>query len=59
MDVDTNLVEKEDFESKVLQEAAKSLNFINLLARAYRAPELLDFMEQLALGLERLKDRRS
>ena len=59
MEEDSNLLEEEAFESKVLQEAAESLNFIGLLASAYRAPELLDFIEKLARGLERFRETRS
>lgn len=59
METDWNLLEEEEFESKVLQEAAESLNFIGLLASAYRAPELLDFIEKLAKGIERFRETRS
>ncbi len=55
MEEPSHLVEEEEFESKVLQEAAESLNFIGLLASAYRAPELLAFIEKLAAGLERFR----
>lgn len=58
MEEPSHLVEEEEFESKVLQEAAESLNFIGLLASAYRAPELLDFIEKLARGLERFRKSR-
>jgi xanthine/CO dehydrogenase XdhC/CoxF family maturation factor len=59
MDERVTLIPKEDFESKVLKKAAESLNFIGLLASAYRAPELLDFLEQLSRGLERFGKLRS
>lgn len=41
------LLREEDFESKILREAAESLNFIWLLASTYRAPELLEFLGRL------------
>lgn len=44
-------VNEEEFESKVVREAAESLNFIWLLAEAYRAPELLKFLGRLRQGL--------
>ena len=47
------LIRKEDFDSRVLREAAEKLNFIYGLAIAYRAPELLDFLHALAQGLAR------
>ena len=45
------LVCEEELESKVLREAAETLNFIWLLAHAYRAPEILEFLEKLRRGL--------
>ena len=50
------LLSVEEYESGVLREAAKSLNFIWLCARAYRAPELLEFLEALR---SRLKEQSS
>lgn len=41
------LLSVEEYESGVLRETAKSLNFIWLCARAYRAPELLEFLDTL------------
>jgi hypothetical protein len=51
------LVRREDFESTVLREAADKLNFIYRLAVAYRAPELLRFLETLARSLEQARVR--
>lgn len=44
--------EEEEFESKVLREAARTMNFVWELAAAYRAPELVAFLRALAGGLE-------
>lgn len=49
--IDGRLLREEDFDSAVLREAADKLNFIYRLARAYRAPELLEFLHALATGL--------
>ena len=57
MKVESRLLEEAEFESKVLQEAAESLNFIGLLASAYRAPELLEFIEKLAGSLARFREK--
>jgi len=51
------LLRREDFESTVLREAADKLNFIYRLAVAYRAPELLEFLEALARSLEQARIR--
>jgi len=51
------LLRAEDFESTVLKEAADKLNFIHRLALAYRAPELLRFLDALARGLEHARAR--
>lgn len=45
------LMREDAFESRVLREAAESLNFIWLLASTYRAPELLEFVDALGEGL--------
>ncbi len=44
---------EERWKSKVLREAAKSLNFIGLMAATYRAPEFLEFIEELYRGIDR------
>jgi hypothetical protein len=42
------LLEEERYESTVLREAAEKLNFIWRLAYAYKPPELLRFLDDLA-----------
>jgi len=48
---DDRFLPSEEFESRVLREAAELFNFIWLLAAAYRAPELLAFIEALRVRL--------
>lgn len=50
------LLLEDDFDSALLGEAAKRLNFIYRLARRYRAPELLEFLDAVAEGLLRQED---
>jgi len=45
------IVREDRFRSQALREAAGALNFIWRLARAYRAPELLEFWEVLGRNL--------
>lgn len=54
--IDGRLLREEDFDSDVLREAAEKLNFIYRLARTYRAPELLEFLDAVAEGLLRPED---
>jgi len=49
--MDGRLLREEDFESAVLRDAAVKLNFIFRLARTYRAPELVGFLDALIDGL--------
>ena len=56
--IDGRLLREEDFESTVLREAAEALNIIYRLARAYRAPELLEFLDAVAEGLLAPEDYR-
>ncbi len=51
-----SLVDEEELESKVLREAAEILNFVWLLARTYRAPELIEFLKVVRSGLRTLPD---
>ncbi len=43
--------EEEEFESRLLREAARTMNFVWALAAAYRAPELVAFWRALAESL--------
>ena len=45
------IVREDRFRSQALREAAGTLNFIWRLARAYRAPELIEFWEVLGRNL--------
>jgi len=56
--IDGRLLREDDFDSVVLREAAEKLNFIYGLARAYRAPELLEFLDAVAEGLLAPEDYR-
>jgi hypothetical protein len=61
------IIDEGDIHSAVLREATEKLNFIWRLAHAYRAPELLEWLDLLALELavrrdfiqENLKPRKS
>lgn len=53
---DDRFLSREEFESRVLREAVESLNYIWLLASAYRAPELLAFLEALRVRLGKSPD---
>jgi hypothetical protein len=50
------LIEPGDQESAVLREAAEKLNFIWRLASAYRAPELLEWLDRLSEELALRRD---
>ncbi len=50
------LIEPGDIDSAVLREAAEKLNFIWRLAYAYRAPELLEWLDRLAEELALRRD---
>lgn len=52
----SRLLREEDFDSSVLREAADKLNFISRLAFAYRAPELVRFLQTLARSLRPLEE---
>ncbi|HXG63418.1 MAG TPA: hypothetical protein VNO22_18750 [Planctomycetota bacterium] len=54
-DDDEGLLLPERFAGKLLAEAARILNFIALLARSYRPPEFVRFLNALARGLERFR----
>lgn len=56
--IDGRLLREDDFDSVVLREAAEKLNFIYCLARTYRAPELLEFLDAVAEGLLKPEDYR-
>ena len=45
------LLDETSYESEVLREAARRLNFIGILASRYKPPELLRFLDDLAQGL--------
>ena len=45
------IVREDRFRSRALRETAGDLNFIWRLARAYRAPELIEFWEVLGRSL--------
>ena len=47
------LLDETSYESDVLREAARRLNFIGVLADRYGPPELLRFLDDLAQGLKR------
>lgn len=61
------LIDERDIDGAVLREASEKLNFIWRLAHAYRAPELLRWLDALAGELagrrdfiqENLKSRKS
>ena len=61
------LIDERDIDGAVLREASEKLNFIWRLAYAYRAPELLGWLDALAGELagrrdfirENLKSRKS
>ena len=46
------IVREDRFRSRALRETAGDLNFIWRLARAYRAPELIEFWEALGRNLK-------
>lgn len=50
------LLKEGHYESTLLREAAEKLNFIWRLAYAYKPPELLHFLEDLAGELEKRKE---
>ncbi|HLY10442.1 MAG TPA: hypothetical protein VKW04_14160 [Planctomycetota bacterium] len=56
--IDGRLLREEDFDSVVLREAAERLNLIYRLARTYRAPELVAFLDAVAEGLLQQEDPR-
>ena len=49
------LLDETGYESDVLREAARRLNFIGVLAVRYKPPELLQFLADLAQGLKRFE----
>jgi hypothetical protein len=50
------LIDEGDIDSAVLREAAEKLNFIWRLAYAYRAPELLEWLDRLTEELALRRD---
>ena len=50
------LIDERDLDSAVLREASEKLNFIWRLASAYRAPELLGWLDVLAGELAGRRD---
>jgi len=50
------LLRETEWQSAVLREAAEKMNFVWLVASAYRPPEFLSFLDALARGLSKARE---